>query len=160
MNKPDESVDFTLPAGKMGEFDILGVLFASVPPGRTSGVDLPLDVGDKIVDTLVLDGLFESEGPGINGEDGVLDSALAGDASDLDLALSSTGDASFLRRFVRARCASVEEEAAFLVSGVLDSSLPLLRFLRAAAGIFFASDLSDIFCVTGTTVCPSCVVSL
>ena len=107
----------------MGEFVILGVLFNSVPPGRTSGLDLPLDVGDKIVDTLVLDRLFESEGPGINGEDGVLDSALAGDISDLDLVLSSTGDASFLRRFVRARCASVEEAAAFLVSGVLDLSL-------------------------------------
>ena len=143
----------------MGEFVILGVLFNSVPPGRTSGLDLPLDVGDKIVDTLVLDRLFESEGPGINGEDGVFDSALAGDISDLDLVLSSTGDASFLRRFVRTRCASVEEAAAFLVSGVLDSSLPLLRFLRVAAGIF-ASDLSDIFCVTGTTVCPSCAVSV
>ena len=143
----------------MGEFVILGALFNSVPPGRTSGLDLPLDVGDKIVDTLVLDRLFESEGPGINGEDGVLDSALAGDISDLDLVLSSTGDASFLRRFVRTRCASVEEAAAFLVSGVLDSSLPLLRFLRVAVGIFFASDLSDIFCVTGTTVGPSCAVS-
>lgn len=50
---------------------VLGVLFNSFPPGKTSGLDLPLDVGDMIADTLALAVLVESGGPGRNGEDGV-----------------------------------------------------------------------------------------